>query len=120
MNVQTPLLTLALLACCLATPAQARDGCSKDRDCKGDRICNEEGRCVDPEPCPPCDCDCADDPPELGVQPDPVLSYKPPVTERPVAAAGDLVVTLTDDSPVLAIEVTCPSGFRERYGDLGP
>ncbi len=41
------LLLMAALAVVIAAPALAEAGCTKDTDCKGDRICVEE-RCVDP------------------------------------------------------------------------
>lgn len=41
-------LALGLIACPHpAPPRDARPGCSRDSDCKGERICSE-GRCVDP------------------------------------------------------------------------
>lgn len=32
----------------ISSSARAEDGCSKDTDCKGDRVCNAEKQCVDP------------------------------------------------------------------------
>ncbi len=36
------------LGCLALGAAQARAQCSKDTDCKGDRVCNDAGRCVAP------------------------------------------------------------------------
>jgi len=33
----------------ISLAAHSEDGCSKDTDCKGDRICNEARQCVDPK-----------------------------------------------------------------------
>ena len=38
--------TLAILVVCFATPSFA---CDDDSDCKGDRVCNKNGKCVNPE-----------------------------------------------------------------------
>jgi hypothetical protein len=91
------------LAWCQAVQA----GCTKDTDCKGDRVCSESGQCVDPQPCPPCDCACEDDPPPA--------ASAPAAPTRPVAPDGStLLITMTDDSPTTGVEVSCPSGFRLR------
>ncbi len=92
------------LALTWASPAQA--GCTKDTDCKGDRVCNPDGQCEDPQPCPPCDCE--DDAP-------PPTSTTPAAPERPPVPDGTtLLITMTDDSPTTGVEVSCPSGFRLR------
>jgi len=33
----------------ISLAAHSEDGCSKDTDCKGDRVCNEARQCVDPK-----------------------------------------------------------------------
>ncbi len=99
-----PLAALAL-ALGLAWAALAWAGCTKDTDCKGDRICDPEGQCVDPQPCPPCDCDEEPAPPEPAPAP----------PERPAPPDGSaLVITLTGDAPTTAVEVSCPGGVRVR------
>jgi hypothetical protein len=101
------LLPLCLVTVALsAAPAQA--GCTKDTDCKGERICSVEGQCVDPTPCPPCPCAEAPAPPPA--PPAPV----PPPAPRPTVANGGLIITMTGEAPVTGIEVVCPGGFRQR------
>ncbi len=90
----------------LAWAGQARAGCTKDTDCKGDRVCNPDGQCVDPQPCPPCDCE---------DEPAPPATAQPKAPERPAVPDGStLIITMTDESPTTGIEVSCPSGFRLR------
>jgi len=33
----------------ISSAAHSEDGCTKDTDCKGDRVCNAEKQCVDPK-----------------------------------------------------------------------
>src|SRR5438132_13842818 len=49
--MRTILLTLTGLSA-FAMPVRAEDGCGKDIDCKGERICVQR-QCVDPEARPP-------------------------------------------------------------------
>ncbi len=102
-------ILVALLCLGLALPQVARAGCDKDTDCKGDRVCNAEGRCVDPVPpvCPPCDC--AD---QAAAPPDPTPPPEP--TAPPVPDGDTLLITMTDGSPTTGVEITCPSGYRSR------
>jgi hypothetical protein len=44
------MIPVLAIVCCL-TSAVADAGCSKDTDCKGDRVC-EEGKCVPPAGAP--------------------------------------------------------------------
>lgn len=89
----------------LAWSRAAQAGCTKDTDCKGDRVCGEAGRCEDPRPCPPCDCE----------DEQPPATSAPAAPERPEAPDGTtLLITMTDDSPTTGVEVSCPSGFRLR------
>ena len=98
---------LAFAACCAMLAARpALADCTKDSDCKGARICSPEGRCVDPQPCPPCPCEQAPEP----ATPAPA----PPAAPLPAAEAGALIVTMAEASPSTGIEVTCPGGFRQR------
>ncbi|MFH1466817.1 MAG: hypothetical protein ABIO70_20705 [Pseudomonadota bacterium] len=107
------MLARSLLPLCLAgftlalAAAPARAGCTKDTDCKGARICNPEGRCVDPTPCPPCPCVETHAPPPA---PPPAPVPAPAVPPGPDA----LVITMSGDAPVTGIEVVCPGGFRQR------
>ncbi len=93
-----------------ATPSWA--GCTKDTDCKGDRVCSADGHCVDPQPCPPCDCSCEGEPAPV--------AEAPRAPERVAAPdASTLIITMTDESPTTGVEVSCPSGFRLRVSFEG-
>jgi len=106
-SLMATLVAGSLLTLCLAWSSPALAGCTKDTDCKGDRVCNPEGQCVDPQPCPPCDCDCEDEPTPV--------TQTPAAPERPAVTDGTtLIITMTDDSPSTGVEVSCPSGFRLR------
>lgn len=39
---------LTALASCPRTVSVPKDGCGKDTDCKGDRVCSAQGRCINP------------------------------------------------------------------------
>lgn len=98
-------LAATLLGLGLSWAAPAWAGCTKDTDCKGDRVCDPQGQCVDPEPCPPCDCE---------EEPAPVATA-PATPPRPAVPNGTtLIITMTDESPTTGIEVSCPGGFRLR------
>jgi hypothetical protein len=102
------LLGLALVGLVGLSPSSARAGCSKDTDCKGDRVCGPEGRCVDPAPCPPCPC-------EEAATTETPKPAEPAAPTRPEAPDGTtLIITMTDDSPTTGVEVSCPGGFRLR------
>jgi hypothetical protein len=101
------LALVAAAALLLGWAPSADAGCTKDTDCKGDRICDTQGQCVDPQPCPPCDCEEQAEPPEEAREP------APPV--RPTVPDGTtLLITMTDGSPTTGVEVSCPGGFRLR------
>ncbi len=110
MRSTRPLATLAGLALLGAVGLGAHSawaGCTKDTDCKGERICSPEGQCVDPQPCPPCPCEDEESSPPEPAEP------APPT--RPTAPDGTtLLITMTDDSPTTGVEVSCPGGFRLR------
>ena len=104
-----PLAAFLLVAAVASSPV-ANAECTKDKDCKGDRVCNAEGRCVDPEPCPPCDCPCAEDDTPVVTAP----GAAPPPPRPEVSDGTTLLITMTDTSPTTGVEVSCPSGFRLR------
>jgi hypothetical protein len=84
------LALVAAAALLLGWAPSADAGCTKDTDCKGDRICDTQGQCVEEarEPAPPV---------------------------RPTVPDGTtLLITMTDGSPTTGVEVSCPGGFRLR------
>ncbi len=109
-RTQTIFLAACLLGAALIYSPVVNAGCTKDTDCKGDRVCNAEGRCVDPEPCPPCDCSESEDSTPAVTSPD----VAPPPERPKVPDGSTLLITMTDESPTTGVEVSCPSGFRLR------
>ena len=95
------------LGLCLGWSQAVQAGCTKDTDCKGDRICGADGSCVDPQPCPPCDC-------EDDAEPPPVAEAPAGPTRPAVPDGSTLLITMTGDAPTTGVEVSCPGGFRLR------
>lgn len=81
-------------------PIEARAQCTKDTDCKGDRIC-EEGKCTSPTP-PPAP---PEAPPEVAAEPPPLApapaEASPPAEPSPVARdlAGDEAAVMAELGP---------------------
>jgi hypothetical protein len=42
-------VVFALTLGVISSSARSEDGCSKDTDCKGDRVCNAQKQCADPQ-----------------------------------------------------------------------
>jgi hypothetical protein len=42
-------VVFALTLGVISSSARSEDGCSKDTDCKGDRVCNSQKQCADPK-----------------------------------------------------------------------
>lgn len=84
----------------------SRGGCEHDADCKGDRVCSDEGRCVlPPPPAPP---------------PPPVVNVPTPVQQQPQEPEPQPVAQpAPQPSPRAAAPAPKPAGPRPTCGACG-